>query len=279
MLKETLIQIGFTRNEAKIYLALVELGPQPANIIARKVVLNRTTIYPVLKNLQKKSLISSFIKNGIQFFAVNDINNLLEYVDRKRRFVEHQRGFVVDILPKMEQLKSSLVSEPKVHYFEGVNGVETVMSDWVKDLSAGRIGFKDPILSITSPEKWLQSDMLPFIKGQIKLRVVGKKVPIRTLSKDTAEARCFFDEYASICGGDLDRLALSEVRYVRDGEDIFDNIVRIYGNKVAMVAPDRGFEFGILIESEEFARTQRSLFELAWKGAQVVNEDYDKKNG
>ena len=225
----------------------------------------------ILKNLIKKSLISSFIKNGIQFFSVHDVNNLLAYIDRKRRFVDHQRDFVIDIIPKMEELQSSLSSQPRVHYYEGVPGVEAVMNDCLKD---SRLADPDPggerplILCITSPEKWLHSDLNQFIKDFIKERVIELKMPIRTLSKDTAEARCFFDEYA--CDPEM-----TEVRYIQDDGSLFDNIVHVYNNKVAIVSPERGFEFGVMIESEEFARTQRSLFELAWKGALVHNGEYN----
>src|SRR3989339_1298906 len=132
MLKATLCQIGFTNNEAKIYLALINLGPQPANVIAKKAGLLRTTVYPLLDNLQKKSLISSFIKNGIRFFTVDDIKNILEYLERKKRLINHQKDFVLDILPRMEQLRAGILSPPKVHYFEGVDGVENVMNDSLK---------------------------------------------------------------------------------------------------------------------------------------------------
>ncbi|MFA4890840.1 MAG: helix-turn-helix domain-containing protein [Candidatus Gracilibacteria bacterium] len=260
MLKETLCQIGFTNSEAKIYIALVELGPQPANTIARKAGLERTAVYPILKNLQKKSLISSFIKNGIIYFAVNDLNNLLEYVERKRRLLDHHRDFVIDILPKMEQLKSVLLIPPKVHYFEGVNGVETVMNDSLKS--------KGSIFCITSIPKWLNSDMLDFIKNYINVRVFEKKIPLKGLALDTGETRCFFTE----CYGDVGiGTALTDLRFIKGGEGLFDNIMNVYDNKVAIVSPDRGFEFGVLIESEEFAKTQRSIFELAWIGALVHN--------
>ena len=267
MLKETLCQIGFTNNEAKIYIALVELGPQPANILSKKAGLKRPTVYPILKMLQKKSLISSFIKNGIKYFAVNDLNNLLEYVDRKRRLIDHHRDFVIDILPRMEQLKSHLQSEPKVHYFEGADGVETVMNDSLKA--------KSSILCITCWDKWLNSDLNNFIKNYISIRLFEKKIPLKALIKDTETARCFLKDYHEKIGG---YEALTDIRFVKGGDELFDNIVNIYDNTVAIMSPERGFEFGVLIGSKEFAITQRSIFGLAWKGALIHNNDYENKS-
>jgi len=258
MLKATLCQIGFTNNEAKIYLALINLGAQPANIIAKKAGLKRTTVYPLLDNLQKKSLISSFIKNGIKFFTVNDINNILEYLERKKRLIDHQKDFVLDILPRMEQLRAGSLSPPRVHYFEGTDGVETVMNDSLKSNGS--------ILSIVSVEKWGVTDLKDFIKIYEKC-IIEKHIPMKILSKDTEDARCFFEESCGTVSH------LLEIRYVKDGGDLFDNIVNIYDNRVTIVSPEKGFEFGVLIDSEEFARTQRSIFELAWKGVLIHNNE------
>jgi len=260
MLKETLCQIGFTLNEAKIFIALVELGPQPANIIARKTGLKRTTVYPVIKNLEKKSLISSFFKNGVAYFSVNNLNNLLDYVERKRRLLDHHRDFVLDIIPRMEALKGKSFIQPKVHYFEGKDGVETVMNDSLTS--------KGPIYCITSIEKWLNSDLLDFAKSYINIRLFDKKIPLKGIAQDTEEARCFLN---------LDNPHTS-FRFVEDVDDLFDNITNIYDNKVAIVCPERGCEFGVLIESEEFSKSQRSIFKLAWKGALVQNGENSNKN-
>lgn len=260
MLKETLCQIGFTHNEAKIFIALVELGPQPANIISRKTGLQRTTVYPVIKSLEKKSLISSFLKNGVKYFTVNNLKNLLEYVERKRRLLDHHRDFVIDILPKMEQLRSKMFVQPKVHYFEGRAGVQTVMED--------SLDANGPIFCITCIEKWLNSDMIGFIKEYIDIRVFDKKIPLKGLVQDTEEARCFLN---------LDN-PFTEYKFVRNGTELFDNITQIYDNKVAIVSPERGCEFGVLMESEEFAKTQKSIFQLAWKGALIQNGENSSKS-
>jgi len=256
MVQQTLEQIGFTKNEAKIYIVLVGLGPQPANIIAKAVGLNRTTTYPILKNLNKKGLVSSFIKGSVKYFSVNDVMNLLAYVERKRRFVDIQRGFVNDIIPKIEALRSPFVDQPKIQYYEGVSGIENIINR--------SLGAKGPVYSIHSPQKWLRSNMRDFIKDFLGKQSVIGKVPTKILAKDTAESRCFFED----CG-------VPEVRFVHGDTKLFDNIVYIYDNEVAILSPEKGFEFALLIESEEFSVTQKSLFELAWDGVIVYNQKFD----
>ena len=247
-----------TNSEAKIYIALVSLGPQPANVIARKAGIKRPTVYSILKGLQKKSLVSFCIKNGMKYFAVGDMNKLLEYVERKKTLIDHHRDFVIDILPKMEQMKSHFFAPPKVHYFEGIEGIKTVLNYSLKS--------KGPIFSITAVEKWLNSDLMNFVDQYENVRLFEKKIPSRSLERDTQVARKFLKGYYDEASNKL-----MEVRFIKGRNQLFDNIVNIYDDKVAIMSPDRGFEFAVLIESKEFASTQRSIFELAWKGALVHN--------
>lgn len=54
MESKDLEKIGFGKNEAQVYLALVELGQSSVNEIAIKSGIYRRTIYDSLKNLMEK---------------------------------------------------------------------------------------------------------------------------------------------------------------------------------------------------------------------------------
>lgn len=40
----------------------------------------------------------------------------------------------------------------------------------------------------------------------------------------------------------------------------------IYGDKVAIISLEKDENFGFIVESASFARTQRAIFDLAWIG-------------
>jgi len=50
--------IGLSNNEAKVYLAMLELGPSPVLDIAAKAAINRPTTYVQIELLKKKGLVS-----------------------------------------------------------------------------------------------------------------------------------------------------------------------------------------------------------------------------
>ena len=57
-MKSILEELGLTKNEIKIYLALLELGTTPAGILIKKVDMHRASVYDVIDQLINKGLIS-----------------------------------------------------------------------------------------------------------------------------------------------------------------------------------------------------------------------------
>lgn len=72
MLAKILQNIGLTEKEAKVYLACLELGPQPVSEIAKKARINRVTAYDILEKLLKKGLVNFVTKEKIKFFNATD---------------------------------------------------------------------------------------------------------------------------------------------------------------------------------------------------------------
>ena len=57
-IKEMLKETGLTDSEARIYLALLELGPSLAGKISRKTGIHRRNVYDITERLIKKGLIA-----------------------------------------------------------------------------------------------------------------------------------------------------------------------------------------------------------------------------
>ena len=80
MLYQQLVECGLTENEAKVFLAAMELGPSLASTLARKTGINRSTVYAVIQTLKHKGLLSSFEKQGITYFSPADPEVLLQNI-------------------------------------------------------------------------------------------------------------------------------------------------------------------------------------------------------
>ncbi|MEY4744239.1 MAG: hypothetical protein RL272_184, partial [Candidatus Parcubacteria bacterium] len=68
-LAKELQKIGLSENEAKVYLAGLELGPSTAQMMAAKATVSRPTTYIMIESLIKRGLMSSFQKGKKRYFV------------------------------------------------------------------------------------------------------------------------------------------------------------------------------------------------------------------
>lgn len=248
-LQESLEKIGLTDKETMVFLAALELGPQPASSIAKRANLNRSTVYVLLNGLINKGLVSSCVQGGITRYHALDPNKLLRYIDNKREHFNECKREIEDLMPRFRSLINPYQNRPKIRHFEGIEGIKAVMED---TLTA-----KDTLRCYSSLSKWFDSKLASYIREYGKRRMFEKKIPLKALVFDQPEAREYLDEeYSDI---------LHKCRYVTTG--IIDNETNIYDDKVAIVSLREGDYFGLILESPQIAKTQKSIFDLAWKSA------------
>ena len=64
------MDLGLKKLDAKVYIMLSKKGPQRAKEIARLLKVRKQQLYPSLKNLQSKSLVTSTLEHPARFAAV-----------------------------------------------------------------------------------------------------------------------------------------------------------------------------------------------------------------
>lgn len=131
-LSPLLKKIGFRPKEIQIYLTAIQIGAQPASIIAEKTGLNRVTTYMTLKKLVQKGLAQTCYRNGMQFFSVNNPEKLLLFASRKEdewKDMQHKLRKAITLLeiPEFQNL-----SPIEVKSFQGIEGFKSVVPDIVK---------------------------------------------------------------------------------------------------------------------------------------------------
>lgn len=258
MLDENLCQIGFTRGEARLYIELSKLGSQAVSVIARKLRLNRTTAYSILKSLEGKGVVSSFRNNSVRYFSANDPNSLIGYVDRKCQTFDYYRAELLALIPKFRSVIGEYsFTPPLVSYFEGVEGVKHVMFD---ALSAD-----GSYCSFLSLHKFLDYGFEDFLINYKNSRIINKKIKLRAIVPDTPKVRDFFNNNYS------GHSNMTEILYVKDQglAKMFENQISIYNNKVSIIHLEKGEEYGVILESKDVSDMQRAIFELAWVGCRL----------
>src|SRR3989344_3052406 len=87
---ELLEEIGLTKSEIKVYLALLELGSSTTGPIVDKSGASSSKMYEILERLIQKGLAGYVIKSGTKYFEAADPKRLFDYLKEKKNKLDQQ---------------------------------------------------------------------------------------------------------------------------------------------------------------------------------------------
>lgn len=99
-----LAEIGFTKNQGKLYLALLRLGKTEGKIISKQTGISRPVVYRTLDELQKMGLVEREItfpykfmatplKQGLQIFMTQKLQQYEENREKAERFLLKKQNY------------------------------------------------------------------------------------------------------------------------------------------------------------------------------------------
>jgi len=233
-IKEYIRKTGLTENEAKVYIALLEFGPNPAGAVSRKSGLHRRVVYDTTEMLIKKGLIGYIQKNNKKLFQASNPNRILELIKEKEESIK-------DILPEMLGFYNKTREKEETNFYKGKNGLKTVFEDQIEE-------GKEILILGASP---LAYEIMEFYFHWFdKKRIVNKIKTKIIFNKDKQEK--------------VRKIPLSEVRYLPEKYSS-PLAVNIYGDKVAIILWSKENPFAIVIKQKDIADGYKKYFELMWK--------------
>ena len=241
---EVLTDLGLKIQEAKVYLACLELGQSTVGAISQISEVQRTFVYDILDNLIEKGLVSTLEIRGRKHFSAMSVDKFKKMqADKIRKFVQ--------ILPELKAMEKTVGDRPKVQFYEGREGLMSALQDTLNQPPGSQI------LAYATGEGFYEQEH-DFISAYLRHRV-KKKISVKAIGPDSPSNR----EYVA-----HDHEHLRETRLVPKDKYPFTNEIDIYGNKMLIMSL-QGELLAVIIESESVAKTQRAIFELAWKGAGI----------
>jgi len=124
MEKQSLINLGLTDGESKVYLSLLKLGSSTVGPIVKQANIAYSNIYDILDRLLEKGLISFIIKEKTKHFQAVSPSKLYEYLEKKETKLEKEKSSLKKLIPELEQLQSSK-SKQEAEIFLGLKGIKT----------------------------------------------------------------------------------------------------------------------------------------------------------
>ncbi len=121
-LSEKLIDFGFTKEEAGVYVFLSSMGPSPARVVSRRFDINRMRAYRTLKSLEEKGLVERIIGRPMRFVANPLRESLSKYIDGFRERLtelETREEEIIEDWTRISDATSEQAEEPRFRIFEG----------------------------------------------------------------------------------------------------------------------------------------------------------------
>lgn len=150
----------------------------------------------------------------------------------------------------LQNLYNSPKAKPFIRYFEDKEGIKEMYEDSLRSCKKG-----DEILGYVGHDV---ARYLPEYADDYVRRRVEKSIRFRGIYKKDSKILPFMEKNTE---------QLRQAKILDEKYFPVDNETNIYKNKIAIAS--YGTEmFGMIIESEEIARSQKAIFELAWRGAE-----------
>ena len=121
-----LMKSGLAEKEARIYIALVEIGKGTAYAIAKQSGLKRPTVYLVLEELRHKGLVNKVPHLKNQLYTAKDPEEFI--FEQENKLIEARRALSL-LSAKYQKKKAS------THLFEGVNEIPAALEYRREELS------------------------------------------------------------------------------------------------------------------------------------------------
>ena len=127
-MREKLEQLGLLKNEAEVYLALLEIGQTTTGAIIKKLGIHRNIVYESLDKLEKRGLVTQTTISGKMHFQVINPDKLIDIEKEKLNIAQNVVGELKKIQRKEKQ-------EITVH--QGTKEMEEVRRNIIKELDRG----------------------------------------------------------------------------------------------------------------------------------------------
>lgn len=240
-MKKVLQDLGLSETESRVYISMLELGPQSVQNIAKKARVSRTAAYEIIGSLQHKGIASTFQKGKKKFFSAEDPDRLYDYFKVRMENMKGQLGTFHRLIPELRLMLGE--DKPKVRYFSGEEGIHALF----RDLSSINAKEVCEIANRDEVYKNVDKDVI------LKAREILDKGNIKTRSLHVGELY-----NPSRKNG--------EYRQMNKSFGNFDGLIWIYSNRVAFTKFVGEIEV-IIIESKVFAQTLRVLYNVAWEAS------------
>jgi len=238
-------KIGLTRNEVKVYLALLLVGKSTSYTLIKEANISSGKIYETLDKLIQRGLVSYVVIRGRKHFFAADPEKLVEYLQRKEQEIRQDLEEINKIIPELKLKKKILEEETKAEIYEEIEGIKTVYELMLRETSPERV-----VLILGAPKE--AGEKLDIYFDNFNKRRTEKNITLKIILN-----------YSHPREQKLKLLRKTQVK-VFPKKIKTPSWISIFGDYVAIFnIIDKPIVF--LLKNKKTAESYRQYFDLMWK--------------
>jgi|SRR3989344_754868 len=226
-----LLDAGLTKTEAKIYLAVLQLGPSNAGLVSRRSGVHRRSVYDAFDRLIEKGIVGYILENNKRLYQATNPRKFLDIIKEKEINIS-------SIMPELESQFNFLRKKEQTNFYKGKEGIKSVFEDMLNQ--------KEEILVLGAGT--IAKEIVKYYFPRYEQRRAENKIKVKYIydEKDRRD-RSF---------------PLAEIKYMPS--KYMSNVAyNVYGNKVAIILWDEK-PLVVVINNEKFSEGFRRYFNCMW---------------
>jgi hypothetical protein len=251
--KDSILQrlksLGLSKDEARLYLELLK-EPSSHLKLARATGINRTKVYRLADQLEKRSLVGRRSDDRGTFLIASDPATLeVELVTHEER-LRAQRQNLKTLLPQLTGIKTNDPSSFIIHTYEGVEGFKQMLWHELKTQGENLMFGCGSLTDLIDSKRWIEKHQIMMAEAGYHIReIINTGESSNAFSVETEVKKRY--RYKVISGKTL----------------ALDNQIAIYNDTVSVYHWRQQQKVGLEIINKDYAQTMRQMFELYWQMA------------
>lgn len=241
-------QIGLTKGEALVYIALSELGETTTGSIVTRTNMQKSAVYFCLERLLSMGLVSYMVKNNKKHFSAAPPERLAELLEHRTNEIEKQKKKLQELMPELSAMVGGAEKRAGTRFFIGWNGMKTAFEDILKVLKKGD---NYHVLGVYAVPKVVERFRRFIGSFQARRAETGIKLSI-----------VVNEELRGTVGADRKKEKLTSVRFVPKNY-ASPAVINVYGNKT-LIALWTEEPVALVVENKEMAESFRNYFKMIW---------------
>ena len=234
-------KIGFNDKQARVYLALLCLGPSSVRTLAKKTEINRGSVYEALKWLEEQEMSSLYEKDAKQFFVAENPEKLHGLVGKQTLALQEVDKKLKEVVAEMKSVYDRGGERPVSRYYAG-DEIREILEDVLNTAEhSGELAYR--AYSDANIREYLYKGFETFSDARVAKGIAVKVIAL---------------------GGGGELRGLDERKWLASTTKTPTYII-MYPGKTAYISLDAKQELvGVVIENEGVYQTQRAIFDELW---------------